>query len=308
MQRHSWEQGTAMQAFLEAGDMDTVIAMAFEAVYRSAEDGRTAVIGVNDAITDPCSVGEALVRVCELTQDPLLQKGLDGLLTWALKLAPRNKDGILYHLSSTREFWADSFYMLPPFLAAAGYPEEAMKQWNGYWNTLFDPQANLLCHMWNDETQSYTRDAHWGTGSGWTLAAIVRMLRLLKEDTMAAHRESLIQRGLLLLDGVLNHLRPDGYFHDVADDPDSFLETNLSQMTAYTIYSGMADGWLPETYETSADLMRNAAQQKMNAYGFVRDVCGAPTFDKPGYSPEGQAFYILMETAAANWHRRKSAE
>ena len=34
MQRHSWEQGVAMQAFLEMGDMETVTAMAIGAVYR----------------------------------------------------------------------------------------------------------------------------------------------------------------------------------------------------------------------------------------------------------------------------------
>ena len=59
MQRHSWEQGMAMQAFLEWGKMDVVTALAHEAVYRRMEDGRAATIGFMDAVTDPCSVGEA---------------------------------------------------------------------------------------------------------------------------------------------------------------------------------------------------------------------------------------------------------
>jgi hypothetical protein len=29
----------------------------------------------------------------------------------------------------------------------------------------------------------------------------------------------------------------------------------------------------------------------------VQDVCGLPFFDKPGVAAEGQAFFILMETA-----------
>ena len=41
-QRHNWEHGTAMQAFLEAGRMDVVIPMAREAVYRQLPDGRPA--------------------------------------------------------------------------------------------------------------------------------------------------------------------------------------------------------------------------------------------------------------------------
>ena len=60
MQRHSWEQGVAMQAFLECGEREVVCAMAREAVYRSEPDGRCAVIDHDHAATDPCSVGEAL--------------------------------------------------------------------------------------------------------------------------------------------------------------------------------------------------------------------------------------------------------
>ena len=45
--------------------------------------------------------------------------------------------------------------------------------------------------------------------------------------------------------------------------------------------------------------MRQAANKKLNLFGFVEGVCGAPTFDHPGFSPEGQAFYLLMEQAAA---------
>ncbi|MBV8276885.1 MAG: glycosyl hydrolase, partial [Verrucomicrobia bacterium] len=34
MQRNSWEQGVAMDAFFEQGDRDVVIALAKEAAYR----------------------------------------------------------------------------------------------------------------------------------------------------------------------------------------------------------------------------------------------------------------------------------
>ena len=65
MQRHSWEQGVAMQAFYEMGDMETVTAMAWEAVYRALEDGRTAVMDNDHGSTDPCAVGEPLLADCD---------------------------------------------------------------------------------------------------------------------------------------------------------------------------------------------------------------------------------------------------
>ena len=111
MQRYSWEQGTAMQAFLESGEDEIVLKMAKEAVYRSIEDGRAAILGTLEAVTDPCSVGEALVYAVAKTQDPFLEEGLKKLINWALKLAPRSEDGAVYHVMSEPQIWVDSFYI-----------------------------------------------------------------------------------------------------------------------------------------------------------------------------------------------------
>lgn len=302
MQRHSWEQGTAMQAFLEMGEMDTVCAMAHEAVYRSLPDGRAATIGVTDAVTDPCSVGEALIAACRHRADPMLERGLKALLTWALSEAPRSDDGILYHLTTSRQFWVDSMYMLPPFLAAAGEFAEAYRQMNAYWNALYDRDSGLMSHMWDDENGTYIRRAHWGSGNGWALAGMARLHGLLPLKGYEKEKGILEDRTIRLLKAVLSLLRPDGLFHDVIDDSSTFVETNLSQMTAYTIYRGMAEGWLdPAAYIKEAKLLRMAAEGQMDEFGFIRGVCGAPAFDKPGISPEGQAFYLLMEHAYAKW-------
>ena len=298
MQRYSWEQGVTMQAFLEMGQLDMVCAMAFESINRSIADGRAAVIGVTDGVTDHCSIGEGLKKAYELTGSEFLDKGCQELRKWALERAPRNEAGIVYHLTRTKEFWADSFYMFPPYLAVEGEYEEAMKQWNGYWAVLYDPEAGLLCHQWNDATKSYTRKAHWGVGNGWALAAIPRMLEHLPKETFAQDRQELISKGTRLLESLLKYMRPDGFFHDVVDDPATFVETNLSQMAAYFIYRGVSEGWLDEKYLATADKLRQAAESKVNEFGFVADVCGAPTFDKAGFAPEGQAFFLLMENAA----------
>jgi hypothetical protein len=44
--------------------------------------------------------------------------------------------------------------------------------------------------------------------------------------------------------------------------------------------------------------MRAAARSKVDGNGFVQGVCGAPLFNNPGISAEGQAFFLMMETAA----------
>jgi rhamnogalacturonyl hydrolase YesR len=298
MQRHSWEQGTAMQAFLEQGDTEIVTAMAKEAVYRRIQDGRTAIIGVFDAVTDPCSVGEALLYAWKETGDPVLKLGCDGLLEWALHRAPRSKGGVLYHIESKPQFWSDSTYMLPPFLAAAGYYDEALRNLYGYWETLYDEEAKLMSHIWDDEKKVFIRKAHWGGGSGWTLAAFARIYDLLPGG-YERDKHKIAEMGKTLADGVITYMRPDGLFHDVIDDPATFAETNLSQMLAYTIYRAVHSNWLDASYLSTAEKLYDAANKKLDSYGLVQDCCGAPSFDKPGVSPEGQVFYLLMEAARA---------
>ena len=43
--------------------------------------------------------------------------------------------------------------------------------------------------------------------------------------------------------------------------------------------------------------MRQAVYQKVDQFGLVQGVCGAPNFDHPGTATEGQAFFLLMEAA-----------
>jgi rhamnogalacturonyl hydrolase YesR len=315
MQRNSWEQGVTMQAFLEQGDRDTVIALAKEAAYRRVPDGRTAMIRPDEGVTDPCSVGEALIYASRETGDPELGDACDSLLRWALERAPRNGDGIVYHVAARPEFWVDSFYMLPPYLAAAGYPDEALRQIWGYAEALLDKNAGLLCHIWDDGARRFARDAFWGVGNGWAVAGIARVIDSLPAS-LAKERAALCAFARERVDSLLGYMRADGLFYDVVDDPSSFVETNLSQMLAYTIYRGLRSGWLPESagtagaagvpgtlgtsgdYHAAADTMRAAARAKVDRFGLVRGVCGAPNFDKPGVAAEGQSFFLLMEAAA----------
>ena len=300
MQRNSWEQGVAMDAFFEQGDRDVVIALAKEAAYRRIPDGRLAMIRPDEGITDPCSVGEALIFSFRETDDKDLGDACNSLLNWALKSAPRNQDGIVYHVPNRPEFWIDSMYMLPPYLAAAGYPEEALRQIDGYRAALFDRPTGLFSHKWDDEKQVFVRKDFWGVGNGWTAAGLARTIDLLPE-TMSSQKQELVQIARALIDCLLQYKRPDWLFHDVVDDPGTFVEVNLSQMLAYTIYRGLVAGWLPGEYVKAARSLRQAVSGKVDRFGLVQGVCGSPSFDKPGVAAEGQAFYLLLDAAAQRW-------
>jgi len=300
MQRHNWEQGVTAQAFLEAGDHDIAIAMAHEGAYRQHTDGRCCHIADSTAVTDPCAIGEALIFAAEQTGDPFLADARDRLLHWALVDAPRSPSGVVYHFLQGQLIWVDSMYMLPPFLARAGEFDEAMRQLDGYWATLHTPENGLLAHQWSDASHRFLRKDAWAVGNGWAMAGMARVIALLPKKHPG--RARLISRMKALIEASLPYQMDDGAFHDVLDDPTTFREVNFAQMLAYTIYHGVAGGWLDAALLPYAEKARTAALAEVDAYGLVRNVCGAPHFDKPGVAPEGQAFHILMEAARKPLH------
>lgn len=240
-------------------------------------------------------------------------------------------------------------YMLPPFLASSAlsshqtlYPaiqllESAFDQILDMAGILQRPDTKLLAHIFDGETHSFLPPQRsmngvlaWGVGNGWACGGIIRILRMLHaalHDT--AWREWLIadaggsrrvERSYELLLTTINaclvHIRPDGLFHNIIDDPTSFVETNLSQMLASAIFRVLSldrantghlylprlDTVTKDRYHTVAEEMWRAARGKVDRHGFVKDVCGSPRFDRPGTAVEGQAWGILMEVAKSSYN------
>jgi rhamnogalacturonyl hydrolase YesR len=295
MQRRDWEHGTLAQAFLEAGDHANVILMTKAAMVLKTPDGRLAVVGSGSA-TDPAMGGEAYLLAAKLTGDPAIQAAAQGMLDYILKTAPRAPDGTLYHVFNNPQVWSDGFFSSPPFLAAAGQYDDALRQIDGFRKRLWNPQKKLLAHIWDDGKQAFNDPAFWSSGNGWAAAGVARVIRALPADRKD-DRARLAAFVRDIVDGCLAFQRPDGLFHDKMDKPDSFVETNAAQMLAFAIYTGVRAGWLPREYAAKADRMRDAARAKVDSFGFVQGACGAPGFNRPGTSTEAQAFFLMMEAA-----------
>ena len=277
MQRQSWEQGVAAQAVLDLGRHDLARLMAEEAVVRQAADGRLG--GDDNNAVNGAACGEAVLR-CGFTEAAQRQ------LHWLRYDAPRAPDGALFHVLDRAEVWADTVYMVVPFLALTGHLDEAVHQVRVH--------RAALCTGGLYAAIAPGRPAHWGGGNGWVVAGIARAIRHappLRDSELPGHARE-------VLDACLAFRRTDGLFHDVLDDLTSFRETNAAQMFAYAAFTGAADGWLPPSY---ADLGRDllaAASGEIDQFGLVRGACGAPRFDRPGTSAEAQAFHLLATAAA----------
>jgi rhamnogalacturonyl hydrolase YesR len=306
MQRRDWEQGILAQAMLEADDREKVILLTKAAMVQRTQDGRMGVV-VSGSPTDPAMGGAAYAQAAEWTGDPLMRQAVAGLLDWIRNKAPRNPEGILYHTFGAPEIWSDGFNGAPPFLAAMGFHDEALTQIEGFRQRLWDPEKKLLAHIWDDGKRQFTDASYWGGGNGWAAAGLARVIRSLPSERRQ-DRERLAGFAREIVDGCLQYQRADGLFHNVVDRPATFVETNLAQMLAFAVYEGVAGAWLPQSYKAHADRMREAARQKMDAYGYVQGACGAPNFDRPGTSTEAQAFCIMMEAAGSKTESRHPGE
>lgn len=304
MQRASWEQGVALQALLESGNIRLAHLLAREAVLRQSDEGRLAVLYSDNGVTDPAASGEAVFLLGKTNKDPLLTAAHSRMLNYLLIKAPKTPEGILYHTLNSPEIWIDSMYMAPPYLCVAGHAEEAIKQVDGIRNYLWNEKEQLYSHRYHVAEQRYINKKFWGVGNGWAIAALTRIIDQLPE-AMSSEKKRMISYARQNIDGCLKYLRPDGFFHDIVDDPGSFVETNLSQMIAYGLFSGMKSKWLSEDYLDTALKLQKAAHSKVDEWGYVQDVCGAPWFDAPGRATEGQAFFLLMEAAFQKYSSNK---
>ncbi|MFC2137328.1 glycoside hydrolase family 88 protein [Bacteroidota bacterium] len=296
MQRNAWEQGVASHALIDLNEEELTNLFAKEAILWQHKDGRLGVLYGDETSTDPASNGEAVLISAELFKDESMKIAGEKMLNYLINKAPKTNDGILYHRKDSKQLWIDSMYMAPPFLAIAGKYKEAVFQIQGIRKILFNSNDKLYSHIWDDDKKQFIRKEYWGSGNGWTAAGITRTLKYLPVD-FSSEKEELIYYLQEIIDSCLTYIRDDGLFHDIVNDSNSFIETNLSQMLAYSIYIGIKNSWLNNSYYEFAEKMRAAANKKVDEFGYVKGVCGAPYFDKPGISVEGQAFYLLMEAA-----------
>jgi unsaturated rhamnogalacturonyl hydrolase len=312
MQRFPWEQGVASQAMLELGDEESCYLMARDAVLRQSREGRlgvaftrddNAIFGDEFTVADPASNGEAVLHVARTRHDASFEEAALKQRDFLLHTAPRCSSGVISHVLNKRQVWIDSMFMALPFLALSGSPREAVEQVDGFRAVLWNDKSRLFSHVWDDEKKSFVARDFWGVGNGWAAAGMAKLIRFLPA-TMESEKKKLRGYVVELLDGCLAHRTEDGLFHNVVDDRATFVEVNLAQMLCYTIYSGACEGWLDAKYVKHAEESRATIYSKVDEHGLVHDVCGAPTFAEPGTAVEGQAFFLLMETAAMRWEAR----
>ncbi|CAL1703960.1 unnamed protein product [Somion occarium] len=206
-----------------------------------------------------------LISAVERMLDYVLKTCPRAVVEQIVNRNPSQDDLLLSHRIDALQIWSDTVYMLPPFLAAAAV------YYTQHPNPQYDPPSLLRMaiqqvilaatalqssdgewsHIYDLTERKFQRKGFWGVGNGWVCGGIIRIFRTLVSSLLPGNEQL---KDILLntevadrlkrcydllthtLKACLHHIRPDGLFHDVLDDPSSFVETNLSQQLSYSLY------------------------------------------------------------------------
>jgi len=296
MQRQSWEQGVASHASIDGGRTELVRLLARDAIVRQDSEGRLGATG-DGGLVNSGACGEAVALLAR-GGDPAAETALDRQAIWFAEGCPRGDSGVLYHLEDQTEVWADTVYMVVPFLVAIGRADEAEAQYRLHKERLWHEGTGLWGHKFDDGVSKWVREVPWASGNGWIAAGLGRALHIgagwLDEPVREGWHEDL----LALLQAIASHELSDGRFPDILDDPTAFVDGTAGLMFAYAAFSGVADGWLGEEWAGRAQRWMGASLAQVGEDGVVHEVCGAPGFDRQGTSAEAQAFALLALSAA----------
>lgn len=303
MTRQCWEQGIAAQAMLESGDVDAMVLMARDCVVRQNADGRLCDVENTPASVDPAFCVEAVLTAGRLSGDQGMIDAALRNVRYLLHAAPTTPDGARYHLLGEAEVWVDGLAAGPHTLMLAGHIEEGLAYYEAVKRRLRDPETGLYHHIWHETERRYIRPCYWGVGNGWALVGLMRMARILL-DAGDARAEGIIGDFRALADAMLPFQADNGLFHDVLDDAETFYESEVTEMFAYTVYRMVSWKLLEDRYLSGAGRARQAVIRRLGDDGVLHGCSGSPTFDHEGTSVEGQAHFIMMETAARSLGRQ----
>jgi unsaturated rhamnogalacturonyl hydrolase len=231
------------------------------------------------ALDDAGSMCAAMIKTIRSGSDANLRPMVDNYIDYISTGQYRLEDGTLARnrpLPGT--LWLDDLFMSVPALAQMGkltgenkYFDDAVKQVLQFSERMFIPEKELFIHGWVQGMEPHPR-FHWARANGWALMAIVELLDVLPEDHPG--HEDVLQILRAHVAGLAACQSGQGFWHQLLDRPDSYLETSATAIYTYSIARAINRGWIdPQAYGPMVNLAWNAVSTKINETGQVEGTC-----------------------------------
>ncbi len=262
---------------------------------------------LNIRALDHCgAIGCALIETYQKHPDPRYKEYIDTIANYISNKQFRLKDGtIARERPQPESVWADDMYMCVPFLARMGaltgnkkYLDDAVKQVVQLSKYLFIEQKGLFDHGWNSYGGDYDPRFYWGRANGWASMAMAELLDVLPPDYPGRDNvlhifKSHIRTLAEIQDGT-------GFWHNMLDKTDTYLETSATAMFVYAIAKGINEGWISHIYGPVAQTGWNAISTRINPIGQIDGVCEGTTYasDNTYYYYRGASDEATLGTGA----------
>lgn len=231
------------------------------------------------ALDDAGAVCAAMIKSMRSGGNETARPLIDKFINYISTKEFRFPDGTLArNRPQNNTLWLDDLYMSVPALAQMGkltgqekYYADAVKQISLFSDRMFNKELNVYMHGWVQE-MSVHPEFHWARANGWALMAMAELLDVLPENH--AGRKKVVQQFQQHAKGLAAYQAGNGFWHQLLDKPDSYLETSATAIYAYCFARGVNKGWLDaKAYAPAALLAWNAVATKVNDKGQVEGTC-----------------------------------
>lgn len=230
---------------------------------------------------DDC--GAMSVSMIKAMRDGLLKDNIrpliDNYLNYIYTKEYRLSDGTLARNRPLKNtLWLDDMFMGVPALAQMGkltgdkkYYDEAVKQIIQYSKRMFNKNLGIFMHGWVESMETHP-EFHWGRANGWAILTLTEVLDILPRDYKG--RAEILALYKAHAKGLASYQTGTGFWHQLLDKNDTYLETSSTAIYTYCIAKGINEGWLDATtYGPMALLGWNAVATKVTEKGQVEGVC-----------------------------------
>jgi unsaturated rhamnogalacturonyl hydrolase len=246
--------------------------------YRNRSNPLRSVIDPH-ALDDAGAMCAAMIKAERSGTVNKLRPVIDNFMQYISTKEFRLSDGTLArNRPHPNTIWLDDLYMAVPALAQMGkltgdkkYFDDAVKQVLQFSERMFNKQKNVYMHGWVQGMEEHPQ-FHWARANGWAIMTKVELLDVLPENHPG--RTKILELLKAHIKGLATYQSGSGFWHQLLDRNDSYLETSATAIYTYCIAHAIQKGWIdPVAYGPMALLAWNAVSTKVNDKGQIEGTC-----------------------------------
>lgn len=246
--------------------------------YPAASNALRSVIAPH-ALDDAGAMCAAIIKTLRTGGNANLRVLSDNFIRYISSGQQRLSDGTLArNRPQPNTLWLDDLFMSVPALAQQGaltgeqkYFDDAVKQVLQFSQRMFNNEKNVYMHGWSESMQEHPQ-FHWARANGWACMTMVELLDVLPQSHPGY--EKVLAQLRLHMKGLAAYQSDKGFWHQLLDRNDSYLETSATAIYCYAAAKAINRKWIEaRVYGPMCMLAWNAVATKINDRGEVEGTC-----------------------------------